>query len=164
MSTAKNRIVLDQEQKSLFPDAKAVVTAAVSFNQGDLLVFDDTNNRLKVPAAEAEGSTFLGIALVTVVSGKLKSPYTTDVDASQGVTDIPGPAYAVVAKLIAKTADAFNPGDAVYLDPASGAQYVSSAGTKQIGVYQGSVIASATAGQEILVKLGCRHPGDTYHE
>lgn len=161
MSTPKNRVVLDQMKKSLFPDAKSVVTSAVSFNQGDLLVFDDTNNRLKVPSAETEAATFLGIAEVTVVSGKLKSPYTTDVDASQGVTDVPGPVYNVEAKLIAKTGDAFNPGDAVYLDPASGAQNVSSAGTKQIGVYQGPVIASAVAGQEILVLLGCRHPGDS---
>jgi len=162
MSTAKNRIVLDQERKSLFPDGTSVITSAVSFNQGDLLVFDDTNNRLKVPAAEAEGSTFVGIAIVTVVSGKLKSPYVTDVDASAGASGLPGPVYAVVAKLIAKTADAFNPGDPVYLYPAGGAQYVSSTGTKQIGVYQGDVVASATAGQEILVKLGCRHPGDVY--
>lgn len=160
MSTAKNRIVLDQERKSLFPDAKSVVTSAVSFNQGDLLVFDDTNNRLKVPALETEGSTFLGIAEVTVVSGKLKSPYVTDVDASAGASDVPGPVYSVVAKVIAKTADAFNPGDYVYLYPTGGAQYVSSAGTKPIGTYQGDVVASATAGQEILVKLGCRHPGD----
>lgn len=160
MSTPKNRIVLDQEKKSLFPSAKSVVTSVVSFNQGDLLVFDVTNHRLKLPAAETEGSTFVGMAEVTVVNGKIKSPYVTDVDASQGASDLPGPVYSVVVKVIAKTGDAFNPGDLVYLNPTAGAQNVSSAGTKAIGNYQGDIVAAAAAGQEILVKIGARHPGD----
>lgn len=158
-----NRIVrLGGEKKSLFPSALKVVTSAVSFEQGDFLVFDDTNNRLKVPAAEAEGSTFLGIAEVTVVSGKLATPYTgTAVDAANAISDIPGPAYNVVVKAVSKTGDAWAPGDAVYLDPATGTAGVTVSGTKAIGTYQGAVIASATAGQQIEVLIGCRHPNDT---
>lgn len=160
MSTPKNREIRDIARKSLFASALNVISSAVSFNQGDLLVFDDTANLLKVPSAEAEASTFLGMAPVTIVSGKLAYPYTTDVDASQAVTDVPGPIFGVIAKHISKTADAWNPGDAVYLYPTGGAQYVSSAGTKQVGVYVGPAIASAAAGQEVEWYVGDRHPGD----
>jgi hypothetical protein len=155
-----NKIVRDLGKKSVFPDATAEISSAVSFNQGDLLVFNDTTNLLKVPAAEAEGLTFLGIAEVTIVSGKLASPYVTDVDAAQAISSIPGPVYNVVADLVAKTGDAFNPGDLVYLDPATGTRGVSSTGTKAIGVYQGKAIGSASAGQEIEVLLGTRFPAD----
>jgi hypothetical protein len=160
MSVPKNRITREIAKNSLFASALKVISSAVSFNQGDLLVFDDTANLLKVPTLETEGNTFLGIAPVTVVSGKLKYPYVTDVDASAAIADVPGPVYGVVAKLILKTGDTFNPGDAVFLDPASGAQNVQAAGTKQIGVYMGGTV-TATAGQQGECLLGCRHPQDT---
>lgn len=156
----KNRIVRSVSEKTIFPSAKSVVSSAVSFAQGDLLVFDDTANLLKLPAAEAEGATFVGIAIETIVDGKLASPYVTDVDAAQAASEIPGPSYGVVAKLVLKTGDALNPGDLVYLDPASGTYHVQAAGTKAIGIYAGPAIASAAAGQQIEVLLGCRHPGD----
>lgn len=155
-----NTIVRSVAPKSLFESARAVITAAVSFNQGDLLVFDDTNNRLKVPAAEAEGSTFLGVARVTIVNGKLASPYSTDVQASQAIQDIPGPVYGVVAKCVLKTGDTIAPGDSVFLDPATGTRGVTVTGTKAIGVYQGKAIAGAAAGTEIEVLIGCRHNND----
>jgi hypothetical protein len=160
MSTPKNRITRSVAVNSLFASALKVISAAVSFNQGDLLVFDDTANLLKVPTAEAEGATFLGIAPVTVVSGKLKYPYTTDVDASSAIADVPGPVFGVVAKMLLKVGDVFAPGDAVYLSPADGAQVVSSAGTKSIGVFVGAGV-TAVAGSEGEVRIGCRHPGDT---
>lgn len=159
MSTPKNRITREIAKNSLFASALKVISSAVSFNQGDLLVFDDTANLLKVPAAEAEGSTFLGIAPVTVVAGKLKYPYTTDVDASQAISDVPGPVFGVEAKMLLKVGDTFNPGDNVYLSPADGAQVVSSAGTKAIGVYVGATV-TAVSGSEGNVRIGCRHPGD----
>lgn len=155
-----NKIVRDLGAKSVFPDATAVISSSVSFNQGDLLVFNDTSNILAVPALETEGVTFLGIAPVTIVSGKLASPYVTAVDASQAISSVPGPSYNVVALLVAKTGVAFNPGDLVYLDPATGTRGVTSTGTKAIGVYQGAAISSATAGQEIEVLLGTRFPAD----
>lgn len=157
----KNRIVRTVEKKTIFPSAKAVVGAASDWNQGDLLVFDDAANVIKKAAAEAEGATFLGIAEQSVVDGKLAAPYVTDVDASIAASEIPGPAFGVVAKLVLKTGDALAPGDLVYLDPASGAYHVQAAGTKAIGVYGGPTIAAAAAGQEIEVLLGARHPGDT---
>jgi hypothetical protein len=157
-----NKITRSVAPKSMFESAQAVISSAVSFEQGDLLVFDDATNLLKVPTLESQGSTFLGIAKVTIVSGKLAGPYTgTAVDAASAISDIPGPVYGVIAKVIAKTGDAFNPGDSVYLDPASGTRNVQAAGTKVIGLYQGAAVASASAGQEIEVLLGCRHPGDS---
>ena len=149
-------------KKSLFPSALKVIDATVSFNQGDLLVFDDTNTRLKVPVAEAEGSTFLGIAEVTVVLGKLATPYLgTAVDAANAISDIPGPAYSVIAKLVLKTGITINPGDPIFLDPATGVAGVTNTGTKQIGTYQGAAITTAPAGTIVECLLGCRHPSDT---
>jgi hypothetical protein len=155
-----NRVTRSVSPKTIFPSARDVVNSSLSYNQGDLLVFDDTNNLIKKPAAESEGSTFLGLAPHTLVLGKLVRPYSTDVDASQAASEIPGPEYGVIAKLVLKTGAALNPGDSVYLDPANGTYHVQEAGTKAIGIYAGPAISSAVAGQLIEVLLGCRHPGD----
>lgn len=156
-----NRIVRSINPKSVIEDARSSIDSTVSFNQGDLLVFDDTANLLKVPTAEADGSTFLGIASESVVSGRLARPYSTDVDASASTKSaIPGPVCGVIAKLVLKTGAALNNGDNVYLDPASGTYHVQEAGTKAIGKYFGPNISSAAAGQYIEVTLGHRHPGD----
>jgi len=160
MSTPTNRITRSNgEERSVFPDALNVIDSSVTFNQGDLLCL--LSNKLAKASLEADYASFLGIAPVTVVSGKLQSPYQgTAVDAAQAITAIPGPKYSVEAKMISKTGDAWAPGGAVYGDPADGPEYVSSAGTKQIGVYQGATIASAAAGQTVEVLLGHRYPGD----
>ena len=157
----KNTIVRSVAPKSIFESAKAVIDNTVTFDQGDLLVFDDTNNLLKKPAAETVGLTFLGVARVSIVLGKLASPYNTDVVASQSIQDIPGPVYGVVAKCVAKTGITINPGDPIYLDPATGTRGVTNTGTKQIGIYQGKHIVGTAAGLEIEVLIGARHPGDT---
>lgn len=163
MSTPTNRVTrVNGNEKSVFPDALNLLTPSLSFNQGDLLCYDSVAKALKLPSVEGDGATFLGIAPVTVVNGKLASPYPgTAVDAAQAITAVPGPKYGVVAKLVSKTGDAWHPGDAAYLDPGDGVEYVSSAGTKQIGVYQGPVVASAVAGQKVEVLLGHRFPNDT---
>jgi hypothetical protein len=157
----KNRIVRTVQKGTLFPSAKALVDSTSDWNQGDLLIFDDTTNKIRVAASEGEGSTFLGIAEQTVVDGILNVPYSTDVDASRAVSEIPGPAHGVVAKLVLKTGAALNPGDLVYLNPSAGNYHVQEAGTKAVGVYAGAAISSASAGQEIEVLLGHRHPGDS---
>lgn len=157
----KNTIVRSVAPKSLFESAKAVIDATVSFDQGDLLVFNDTTNLLKKPSLETEGVTFLGVARVSIVLGELASPYNTDVVASQAIQDIPGPVYGVIAKCVIKTGDSINPGDAVYLDPGTGTRGVTVTGTKAIGLYQGAAIASAAAGTEIEVLIGCRAKDDT---
>ena len=155
-----NNITRMVAPKSIFESAINVISSSVSFNQGDLLVFDDTNNVLKKPAAETEGATFLGVARVTIVNGKLASPYNTDVVASQSISDIPGPQYGVVAKLVLKTGDSIAPGDKVYLDPATGTTGVTvTAGTKPIGIYQGKTLSSVAAGTLIEVLIGCQITG-----
>lgn len=156
-----NRIVREVSPATIFPSALKVVDSTSDWNQGDLLVFNDTTKKIVKPSAEAEGATFLGIAIQTVTDGKLPVPYVTDVDASRAISEIPGPQYGVVAKLVLKTGAALNPGDFVYLNPAAGAYHVQEAGTKAIGIYAGPVIASAAAGQLIEVLLGHRHPGDS---
>ena len=155
-----NNIVRSESRKSIFPSAQSVVSAAVSFEQGDLLVFDDAANLLKVPTLEADGSTFLGVAVESVVLGKLKKPYSTDVDASSAITDVPGPVYGVIAKCVLKTGSTVAPGDLISLDPASGTRGVQALVTKGIGIYQGAAIVGSAAGLEIEVLLGSRHPGD----
>ena len=154
----KNRIVRTVSEKSLFPSAKNVVDATVSHNQGDLLIL--SGGLLAAAASEADGEFMLGIAVETIVDGKLASPYVTDVDGSVAASEIPGPSYGVVAKLVLKTGDALAEGGLVYLNPAAGTHHVQAAGTKAIGVNQGPAIASAAAGQEIEVLIGCRAPDD----
>ena len=162
MAVGKNTIVRSVAPKSIFESAKDVISASVSFNQGDLLVFDDSANVLKVPAAEAEGLTFLGVARCDIVLGKLRTPYSgTAVDAAAAASDIPGPVYGVVAKCVIKTGDSINPGDLVYLDPATGTRGVTVTGTKAIGIYQGPAVVTAAAALEIEVLIGARHPADS---
>jgi len=157
----KNRIVRSVAPKSEFESAINVINSSLSFNQGDLLVFDATNHVLKIPAAETEGVTFVGIAECSISNGKLLTPYVTDVDASQAIADVPGPKYGVVAKLGLHAGDSLNPGDPVYLSPSDGTYFVSATGTKAIGIYQGSAIVSAAAGTFVEVLLGCRNNNDT---
>jgi hypothetical protein len=164
-TVAKNRITREVAPKSLFADATPVIDSTVSFNQGDLLYLDESAHLLKPLTGEGAGATFCGVAPVTVISGKLGSPYAglTKVDAASGTPRIPGPVFGVVAKLISKTGDAWAPGCAVYGTNNLDAQHVSSSGTKQIGVYQGVTIGSAAAGQEVEVLLLSREPGDVTH-
>lgn len=159
--SGKNTIVRSVSPKSIFESAISVISSSFSCLQGDLLVFDATNNVLKVPSAETEGNTFLGVARVTLINGRVASPYQgTAVDAAVAISDVPGPVYGVVAKCVAKTGIALAPGDEVFLDPATGTRGVAVTGTKAIGIYQGPVVASAVAGQEIEVLIGARFPQD----
>jgi hypothetical protein len=150
-----NKIVRSVAPKSLFESAQALVDSTISWNQGDLIYLDTTNHLLKVVTAETQSANFMGVARVTIVSGKIASPYNTDVVASQSIADVPGPQVGVVAKLVLKTGDSLAPGQQVGLYPAAGTRGVSSTiTTNAVGVYQGPTIASATAGQEIEVYLG----------
>lgn len=141
-TSPKNRIVQSVNPNSIFEAAIAVISSASTFNQGDLCFFDDTANIIKPVSADADGVTFLGISRSTVVAGKLKSPFTTDVDASIGISEPAGPQYGVVASMKLKSGDTFNPGDLIF-GTAVDAQTVSSAGTNAIGIY---VDATLTAG------------------
>lgn len=156
----QNRITRTIKRGAIFEDAKNVVSAAVSYVQGDLCYFDTSNKLVKKITADADCATFLGISDITVVSGKLPQAYTTNVDASVAISSLPGPIFGVVAEMKLKTGDAFTPGCLVY-GTAVDAQTISSAGTKAIGVYQGITVASAASGDVGEVELGHRYPGDT---
>lgn len=150
---AKNRIVRQGSALPIFADAKPVVDSTISWNQGDLLFFDQAANLLKVVVADASGATFAGIAQQTLVSGKPRPVYQgTAVDAAQAIESIVGPQHACDAKLKLKVGDVFNPGDLIYCT-AVDAQTVSSAGVNAIGMYVGPSI-TAVAGSEGLCRLG----------
>lgn len=154
-----NFITRDEGGRSIFPSLIDVIDATISFEQGDLLFFDTSPNLVKVLSAETDTADFLGISNVTLVFGKIKQPYATDVDASQAIVSQAGPLYGVVALLEAKGSDAFNSGDLVGADPANLARGVSvTVTTKSIGVYQGKDIASATQGQLIEVLITAQFP------
>lgn len=147
----KNTIVRTVNPVSVFPSAKALTDSTCSYDQGDLLCL--MSGLIKKGAAETDGATFLGVALETISSGKLASPYSgTAVDSAQAISDIPGPLAGVVAKVLLKSGDSLNPGDPVYLYPAV-ARSVQAAGTVVIGRYQGAAVTAGSA-TEIEVHLG----------
>ena len=153
-TTPKNNITRSVRPGSIFESALALISSAVSFNQGDLLYLDATNHLIKPVTGDADGATVLGIARNTVVSGKLISSYSgTAVDASQAIEDVAGPQFGIIAKLKLKSGDAFVPGGAVYAS-STDAQTVSSTGTNKIGIFQDASI-TASSGSQGNVLVGC---------
>lgn len=148
---AKNRITISVRPATVFPDAQKVISSAISWEQGDLIYFDDTNNLLKKLDSDANAATVCGIAIQSISSGKPISPYQgTAVDAAQAIESLAGPQFGVVAKMLLKSGDTFNPGDLVYYG--GNAQTVSSTGTNSVGIYQGATV-TATSGSEGEVLL-----------
>ncbi len=155
-----NKIVRTDNLGHVFAEIGDKLAATTSFSHSDFLIFDNTLNQVRKPASEAECATFLGVAKVDVVNGKLKAPYQgTDVDAAQAGGGIPGPCYGVEVKCVVKTGDSIAIGDLVYADPATSTRGITVSGTKAIGVAQ-QAITGAAAGSEIVVKIGHRFPGD----
>jgi hypothetical protein len=160
-----NNLKKELGRKSMFDAAGAVLSSAVNINQGDLVAMDTSSHILKAVTADTDDQKILGVSPVTIVSGQMKSPYSTSNDAAIGASELPGPRYGNVHGLKLHTGDAFNPGDLVYLSTADDAQTVTSVqggGAKvAIGVYQGSAIASAAAGQLGDILVGCRFPDNS---
>ena len=152
-TVAKNRIVRQVAPISLFEEAQALVSSAISWNQGDLIYLDTTNNLLKALASDANAATICGIARQTIVSGKPSPVYQgTAVDASTAIEGIAGPQAGVIAKLKLKSGDAFVPGGSVYYG--GDAQTVSSSGTNVVGIFQDAAITatSTSEGNVMLVQ------------
>jgi len=152
-TTAKNRIVRQVAPISIFEEASALVSSAISWNQGDLLYLDTTNKLLKPIASDANAATICGIARQTIVSGKLSPVYQgTAVDASTAIEGLAGPQAGVIAKLKLKSGDAFTPGCACYYG--GDAQTVSITGTNVVGYFQDAAItaSSTSEGQVMLVQ------------
>lgn len=157
MTTAKNRIVRSDNMFAILEDIGNMLDATVDINEGDLCYFDDANNLVKATDGTAgHGALFLGISPVTIVDGKLQSPYQgTAVDASEKGSGIPGPRAGVTAKLKLKSGDTFNPGDVVYLSATDAQTVQSVANGDSIGIYLGKTVV-AGASSEGLIKLGAR--------
>lgn len=146
MSTAKNNILRSNAPRVIFESAKSVVNSSTNWKQGDLLVL--VSNLLKpLDEATAQGALVCGVARQTLVSGKVKSPYSTATDASEAIEDVAGPVAQVEAELVLKTGDAFAPGALVYGVDADPQTVTSVADGAAIGVYVGPNVASASAGQ-----------------
>lgn len=152
-TTPKNRITRSVAPYSLFESAKALISTAISFNQGDLLWLDTVNHLVKPVTADADAATFLGIARVTISSGVLVSPYQgTAVDAAVAISDVPGPQAGVIAKMKLKAGDSFVPGGAVYASSVD-AQTVAATGTNAIGKFQGAAITAVSGDEgEVMLK------------
>lgn len=161
-TTPVNNIKASIAPNSVMSNASPFIDATVSFNQGDLIAL--VSNKLKAIAIDGDTATLLGVATATVVSGKLKSPYATDVDASVGVSAVPGPAFGVIVEMTLNTGDAFTVGGLVYPIGTVDAQTVSSSSNtgarSACGVFVGVAVGSATAGQKGLIRLGARVGGN----
>ncbi len=153
-------IVKDGPGRTMFESGKAVVSTASTWNQGDLVYLDTSAHVLKRVGSTADAATIQGVADNVVTAGKLAGPYDglTPTDAAQVTPDFAGPRYGVVAALVLKTSDAFNPGDKVYLVEGGNSQTVSStaAGGEYVGIFVGAAIASAGAGSRGYVRIGQR--------
>lgn len=160
-AVTSNTVARRVARNTVYADIQALVGASTSFNQGDLLIMNTSTHTVAKPAIESDGSTFLGVAPVTVVNGKLPAIYNSAVDASVGTPSIPGPEFGDEIFVMLKASDSLNPGDLVYLDPASGAQFVKSVGSAAIGVYIGAAITAGASGTQIVIKCGCRYPSNT---
>lgn len=157
MSTSRNNIVREVAPKSVFESARWVLSSSVTYNQGDLLAFDTSSKILKV-AGTADAANLLGVARQKIVSGVAASPYQgTAVDASEGISDVAGPVYGVVASFTPKTGDSFTPGCFVYMTADPQTVTVTDPGSSDhIGVYQGPTVTGA-AGLLIDVLVGARY-------
>lgn len=163
-STPKNRIVRTIALSAVFEDATALVTSSTSWNQGDLLVYDDSTYVIRTATSGGESSDsalFLGIAVNTVASGALVGPYTgLATTARTAIGYMAGPVYGVEAALPLANGDTLVPGNLVYMKPSVSPQTVSASGTKAIGVYNGPAI-TGDGTLTVNVRLGHRFPADT---
>lgn len=157
-TTPINNIIRWVDGKSLFESAIPVLSSAVTYNQGDLISYDASNNILKPVTGNGDSTFILGVARQTIVSGKAKSPYQgTAVDSSEGFSDFAGPVYGVVASLKLASGQDYIPGLPVYLTSTDAQTVTSSSGGSSIGIYQGRAITSAATGLSGDVLVGARY-------
>lgn len=163
MAKGKNTELRIVRPGTLVPDVKNFTSSVVTYNQGDFLIFDAVNSLVRAPTAEAECSTFLGVASLDVISGVPRSPYQglTDVDAAQAIPSMLGPVYGNSFQGVVKTGVNLTPGIALYADIATAGNGVSPSGTKQVGIYQGPSVTTSAAGLVVEVLVGARWPNDS---
>lgn len=161
-----DRITRGDIGKTLFQSGKSACDSSSTWNQGDFIMFNTSAKALRRVSATGDGATFVGVADNVVTSGKLAGPYDglTAVDAAQVSPDFVGPKYGCIASPVLKTSDAFAVGDKVYLVNSGNSQTVSVTDPgdgNYIGIYVGTAVASATAGQTGPILIGSRYPSAT---
>ena len=160
----KNRTYRSDSAKALFEDGGQVCNNTTSFNQGDLQCFDTATKVIRSVVATTDAATFVGVAQVGVINGVLIGPYTGLTNVTPAPSKFVGAMYGITASMILKTGDAFADGDKVYLANGADCQTVSITDPgdgNYIGIYVGPPVAAAAAGQEGLIKIGCRYPSGT---
>ena len=160
MSTyGKDPIFRRVSRNTLFGDISAAIGASTTYNAGDFLTFNSTTQTFGTLGAESDSANFAGVAVESVVSGKMPSAYTTDVDSAVGYPSVAGPEFGDEVFATLKAGDAVVPGSVLYYNtgatPKNGVTVT--AGTKSIGLYFGPALTGApTTGTVIPIKLGCR--------
>src|SRR4051812_3982271 len=117
LANFSNKVARRVARNTIFADIKDMVGASSTWNQGDLLILDTTNNIVAKAAVQSDGANFLGISPVTVSAGKLPSAYLTDSDAALGIASLPGPEFGDEYFVVLKAGDAVVPGSKLYLAP-----------------------------------------------
>lgn len=147
MSIKQNNLIREVNPgRSLFPGLLPVLSTSSTWNQGDLLFYDNTNHILNAVTGSGNGANCVGVAVNTIVAGKMPSPYQgTDVDASTAIEDAGGPLYGNVFSLVINTGDSFVPGQKCYLTTDPQTVTATAAGTA-VGYYVGPAVTSAAAG------------------
>jgi hypothetical protein len=156
-----NKVARRVARNTMFGDIINMIGASSTWNQGDLLIFNTTTLTVARAAVQSDGANFLGISPVTIVNGKMASSYTADTDASQTPASMPGPEFGDEYFVVCKAGDALTPGCALYLAPLTGYNTVSVTGNKQVGIYIGPAMVSATGGSTIVAKLLAAYPDGT---
>lgn len=164
-TTSKDRVYRSDAIKAMFESALPLLSSAVTFNQGDHCYLDTSGHLIKRVGVTGDAATYLGVAVVAVASGVLVSPYQgLATSASAAPMDAAGPQYGGVFSMVLATGDALTPGAKVYLLDGGTSQQVTVTDPgdhNYVGLYVGSTIASAAAGQEGQIKIGCRYPAAT---
>ena len=158
-SYGKDPIFRRVNRNTLSADISAAIGASTTFNAGDFLTFNGTTQTFGPFAGESDSVNLAGVAVASVVNGKMVSAYTTDVDSSVGYPSIPGPEFGDEVFATLKAGDSVTPGSALYYNtgatPKNGVTVT--AGTKIIGYYFGPALTGApSTGTVIPIKLGCR--------
>lgn len=165
-TSSSNRIKVSVQAKTMFNDGQ-IAAGTNSWKQGELLCYDTSAHTLRVVAATTDAETLVGISDNEVKSGKIAGPYDglTAVDGAQSGPKFAGPKFGVLASLTLKAGDAFRPGDKVYLVDGADTSTVSITDPgltghtgNYVGIFQGALVASAAAGQQGDVLVGCRYP------
>lgn len=157
MSNARNNVVRTLNNRSLFESALPVLSTSSNWNQGDLIAFDSTNKILNAITGSGSAANLVGVANQTIQSGLVPSPYQgTQVDASQGFSDVQGPSFGNVYSMVLKSGDAFTPGAPVYGTTDPQTVSVTSAGSK-VGIFQGRAVTPAVTGTVGDVLIGANY-------